>query len=119
MPGVGGSHHVLGVEHLLSEFRNGNGTVLLASAGGQRGVTGHKEVKSGEGNHVNSQLPQVGVELTGEAQASGNTRHDDRDEVVKITVCWGRQLEGAETDIVQSLIVDAEGLVGVLNELMH
>jgi hypothetical protein len=36
--------------------------------------------------HVDSQLPQVRVELTREAQASRNTRHDDRDQVIEITI---------------------------------
>lgn len=113
------SHHVLGVEHLLGEFRNGDGTVLLASTGGQRGVTGHEEVETWEGNHVDCQLPQVGVELTGEAQTGCNTRHDNGHEVVKVTVRWGRQLESAEADIVQGLVVDTESLVRVLDELVN
>jgi len=116
---VRGSHHVLGVEHLLGEFWNGDGTVLLASAGGQGGVTGHEEVETWEGNHVDGQLPQVGVELTGEAQAGRNTRHDDGHEVVKVTVRWGRQLESTEADIVQGLIVDTKSLVRVLDELVN
>jgi len=116
--GVRGSHHVLGVEHLLGEFRNGDGTVLLASAGGQGGVTSHKEVETREGNHVDGQLPQIGVELTREAQTGRDTRHDDGHQVVKVTVCWGCQLESTEADIVQSLIVDTESLVRVLDELV-
>ena len=117
--GVRGSHHVLSIEHLLGEFRNGDGTVLLASASGQGGVTGHEEVETREGNHVNGQLPQVGVELTGEAQTGRNTRHDDGYEVVEVTVCWGRQLESTEADVVQSLIVDTESLIRVLDELVN
>lgn len=76
-------------------------------------------MKPWEGNHVDGQLPQVGVQLTREAQAGGNARHDDRHKVVEITVCWGRQLEGAEANIVQSLIVDTEGLVRILDELVY
>ena len=71
-----------------------------------------------EGDHVDGQLPQVGVELTREAQTGCDTGHDDGDEVVKITICWGRQLESTEADIVQSLVVDTEGLVRVLDELV-
>ncbi len=50
MTGVGGSHHVLCVEHLLSKFRDGDGTVLLAAAGSQRSKAGHEEMETGEGN---------------------------------------------------------------------
>ena len=119
VPGVGGSHHVFGIKHLLGELGNSDGAVLLASTSGQRGVTSHEEVESWERNHVDGQLPQVGVELTREAQASGNSRHDDRHKVVEVAVCWGCQLEGAEANIVQSLIVDTEGLVRILNELVY
>src|SRR6266478_4429319 len=68
VPRVRGSHHVLGIEHLLSEFWNGDSAVLLASTSGQGGVTSHKEVETREGDHVNGQLPQVGVELAWETQ---------------------------------------------------
>ena len=119
MPGVRGSHHVLGIEHLLGELWNGDGAVLLASTGGQGGVASHEEVESREGDHVDGQLPQVGVELTGEAQTGRDTGHDDRHKVVEITICRGRQLESAETDIVQSLVVNTESLVRVLDELVN
>ena len=52
MPRVRGSHHVLGIEHLLRELGNGDSTVLLATAGSQRGETGHEEVETGEGNCI-------------------------------------------------------------------
>merc|ERR1712044_26875 len=41
---VTGSHHVLGIEHLLGEFWDGQGTVLLASAGCEGSKSGHEEV---------------------------------------------------------------------------
>jgi hypothetical protein len=39
--------------------------------------------------------------------------------MVKITIGRGSQFEGAEADFVQSLVIDAESLVRVLDELMN
>ena len=50
MARVTGSHHILSVEHLLRKFGDRDGAVLLASAGSQRGESGHEEMKTGEGN---------------------------------------------------------------------
>ena len=50
--GIAGSHHVLCIEHLLGEFWNGQGSVLLRSSAGQRGESWHEEVKTGERYHV-------------------------------------------------------------------
>ena len=68
--------------------------------------------------HVDSQLPQVGVELTREAQTRRDTGHDDRDEVVEVTVCWRGELERPEADIVERLVIDTEGLVRILDQLV-
>jgi hypothetical protein len=75
-------------------------------------------MKTGEGNHVDSQLAEVRVELARESETSGDTRHDSRDQVVKIPVGWVGELEGFHADIVESLVVNTEGLVGVLDQLM-
>ena len=116
--GVGGAHHVLGVEHLLGELGDGEGAVLLRAARGQGSEAHHEEVETGEGNQVDGELAEIGVELTGEAEAAGDAGHDDGDEMVQVTEGGGGELEGAEADIVQSFVVDAHGFVGVLNELM-
>lgn len=57
-------HHVLGVEHLLREFGDGERPVLLAPPGGEGGEPGHEEVEAGKGDHVHRELPQIGVQLT-------------------------------------------------------
>ena len=75
MAGVSGAHHVLGIPHLLGELRDGEGPVLLRSAGGQGGETDHEEVEAGEGDEVDGQLPEIGVELPREAEAAGDSTH--------------------------------------------
>ena len=115
---ITGSHHVLGIEHLLSQLGNGQSSVLLGATAGERGKPGHKEVETREGNHVDSQLAQVGIELTGESEAGGDATHGGRDEVVEISIGWGGQLESTEADVIESLIVNAVGFVCVFDKLV-
>jgi hypothetical protein len=71
-----------------------------------------------EGNHVDSQLSEVRVELTRESETGGDTGHDGRNQVVKVSVRWVGELEGSHADVVESLVVDTEGLIRVLDQLM-
>jgi len=98
--GIAGSHHVLGIEHLLGELWDGKGSVLLASSAGQGSKSGHEEVESREWYHVDGKLPEIGVELTRESQAGGDTGHGGRDQMVQVSVCWGGELQGTEADVI-------------------
>merc|ERR1712010_196500 len=115
---IGGAHHVLGIEHLLGELWDGEGTVLLGATGCEWGEANHEEVKTWEGHEVDSELSQVRVELTWESEAAGDSRKSSRDEMVQISVGWGGKLEGSEADIVEGLVVNAHDIIGVLDELM-
>ena len=112
------SHHVLCIKHLLGEFRDSECTVLLRASACKGGEPGHEEVESGEGDHVHSQFPQVSIELTRETQAGGDTAHCGRDQMVKVTISWSGKFESAEANVIQGLVVNAIGLVGVLYKLM-
>ena len=75
MSGVTSGHHVLGVEHLLGELGHGEGPVLLGAPGGEGSEPRHEEVETGEGDHVDRQLPEVSIELAGEPEGGGNSGH--------------------------------------------
>ena len=115
---ITGSHHVLGVEHLLGEFGYSESSVLLATAGGKWSEARHKEMETWEGYHVDSQFTEISVELARESETGGDSGHGGGDEMVQVTVGWGGEFQGSEADIVESLVVDTVGLVGVLNELV-
>ena len=69
--------------------------------------------------HVDGELVEVRVQLTGETQAGRDTGHDHRHKVVEVAVGGGGELQCAEADVVESLVVDTEGLVGVLDQLVN
>jgi len=75
-------------------------------------------MKTWEWDQVDSELSQVRVELTWESETAGDTRKSSRDEMVKISVSWGGELEGSEADIIKSLVINAHNLIGVFDELM-
>jgi len=91
---------------------------LLRSSGGKWGESLHEEMESGEWDKVNSELSEIGVKLSWESEAAGETGHSSRDEMVKITIGWGGELEGSEADIIKSFVINAHDLIGVFDELM-
>ena len=116
---VGGCHHILRVKHLLRKLWDRDRAVARRSSRRKRRESNHEEMQSREGNHVDSELAEIRVELTGEAEAGGDTGHDDGDEVVKVTVRGRGELERPEADVVKGFVVDTERFVGVLDELVH
>jgi len=116
---VARGHHVLGVEHLLHQLGDGERAVLLATAGRERREPGDEKVQARERHHVDGQLPEVGVELSGEPEARGHAAYGRRHQVVQVAVSGCGELQGPEAYVVQRFVVDAKRFVGVLDQLVH
>jgi hypothetical protein len=102
----------------LGEFWYGEGSIDLRSSGGEWSETNHEEMKSWEWNKVDSEFSEIRVKLTWETDGASNTRHSDRDEMVKITIGWGGEFKSSETDIIEGFVINNLDLIGVFNELM-
>ena len=50
-------------------------------------------MKPGERDHVDGELPKVGVQLTWKSKGCRDSGHGDADEMVEIAICWIRQLK--------------------------
>ena len=103
---------------MLGKLGNSKGSVYLRSSGGKWSETNHEEMKSWERNKVNSEFSKIGVKLTWESNGASNTRHGNRDKMVKITIGWGGKFKSSETDIIKSFIIDNHNFISILNELM-
>ncbi len=93
--------------------------MLLAAPGGEGSKPRHEEVESRVRSHVLDKLGHVVVNLAGEAEAAGDSRHGQGDQVVEVSEGWIGELQMAEADVVQGLVVDAEGSVGVLDQIFE
>ena len=109
----------------------------MGAPASQRGEPDHEEVQPWEGNHVDRQLAEIRVELSREAEAGSDARHYRRDQMVQIAVRRVRKLESPHADVIEGLhsvstiatrpresaaahlVVDAERLVGILDQLMN
>jgi hypothetical protein len=69
--------------------------------------------------HVDGELSEVRVHLTAETKGGRDTGHDHRYEVIEVAVDGGGELQGAETDVIESLVIDTEGLVRVFYQLLN
>jgi hypothetical protein len=56
-----------------------------------------------EGNHVDSQLPKVSIQLAREPEAGGHAGHGDGDQVVEVTIGRRAKLQSS-ANIVLNLL---------------
>jgi hypothetical protein len=39
--------------------------------------------------------------------------------VVQVTICRSSQFQGLEADLIESFVINAEGLIGIFDKLVH
>ena len=82
--------------------------------GDDGGVGGQGEVDTGVGHQVGLELRQIHVQGAVEAQGGGDGGDDLADQTVEVGVGGALDVQVAAADVVDGLVVDHEGAVGVL-----
>ena len=77
-------------------------------------VGDQREVNPWVGHQVGLELSQINVQSTVKSERSGDGGDDLSDEPVEVGVGWSLNVQVSSADVVDSLIVDHEGTVGVL-----
>jgi len=88
--------------------------VVSLLSGNDRGVGNQWEVDTGVGHQVGLELSKIDVKGTIESEGSGDGGDDLTDETVQVGVGGALDVEVATADIVDSLVINHESTVGVL-----
>ena len=75
-------------------------------------------MESWERYQVGGELSEIGVKLTWESEAAGDSGDSSGDEVVKVTIGRGGELKGSEADIVEGFVINNLDLIGILDQLV-
>merc|ERR1712018_226074 len=112
--GVALHHLVGGLEAGVGDLSYGQLLVVSLLGGDDGGVGGQGEVDPGVGHQAGLELSQIDVESTIEPQGGGDGGHDLADQPVEVGVGGTLDVQVTTADVVDGLIVDHEGAVGVL-----
>ena len=89
--------------------------VRAAAAGHNRSVGNQRVVNTRERHQVGLELSQINVEGAIETETGGDGANNLGDQTVQVLIAGTRDVQVATADIVDSLVVDQEGAVRVLN----
>ena len=109
------NHHVSRLEEGVGDLGDGELLVVGLLGGDDWGIGADWEVDTGVWDEVGLELGEVDVEGTIEAEGGGEGGNNLADETVEIGVGWALDVEGTAAKVVEGLIIDHEGAVGVVN----
>ena len=107
-------HLVGGLEASVGDLSNGELLVVGLLSRDNGGVGGQREMDPGVGHQVSLELSQINVQGTIESEGSGDGGDDLSNQPVQVGVGRSLDVKVPSADIVDGLIVDHEGTVGVL-----
>merc|ERR1719357_427014 len=107
-------HLVSRLEASVGDLRDGELLMVGLLGRDNRGVGDQGEVDPGVGHQVGLELSQVHVQGSVEPQGGSDGGHDLADQPVEVGVGWSLNVRVATADVVDGLVVDHEGTVGVL-----
>ena len=108
-------HHLVGrLKAGIGDLSNTQLLVVGLLSRDYRGIGSKGEVNTRVGNQVGLELCKINVESTVETKRSSDGGHDLSHQTVKVGVRWPLDVQIPTADIVNSLIVDHEGCVRVL-----
>jgi hypothetical protein len=104
------------LEHGRGELGHGELLVIHALGADDRSVGAEQEVDARVGHQVDLELVDVDVEGTVESERGGQRGDDLGDEPVEVLVGGALQTQLVAADVVDGLIVEHEGDIGVLEQ---
>lgn len=107
-------HLVAGLEASVGNLGDGVRLVVGSRLGDDRSVGDQREMDSGVGHQVGLELVKINVERSIESQRSGDGRNNLGDHSVEVLERRSRDIEVSSAHVVDSLVVNHEGTVRVL-----
>jgi len=114
--GVALGHHGCGLEGGVGDLGNGELLVVGLLGGDDGSVGGQHEVDSGVGDEVGLELGDVDVEGTVESEGGSQGGDNLGNESVQVGVGGSLDVKVTAADVVNGLVVEHDGDVGVLEE---
>jgi hypothetical protein len=114
--GVALGDEVSGLEDGVGDLGNGKLLVVGLLGRDDGSIRSENEVDTGVGDKVGLELSEINVEGTIETEGSGQGRDNLSDKTVKVGVGGALDVEVTTADVVDSLVINKELNIGVLEE---
>ena len=114
--GVALGHHGGGLEGAVGDLGNGELLVVRLLSRDDWGVGGEHEMDTWVRHQVSLELSDIDVEGSIKSEGSGQRGDNLGDESVQVGVGWSLNVEVSSADIVDSLVIEHDGDISVLEE---